>query len=146
MGQALQVAEILGSFAGRQDQSLVGDPGGVQRPFESRQMSLRDLFVGDDEEPTPAGEGRDMLAGRRQQAFAHQDVIAACAQLDPQGFVTAHGARSLAGRPPSGPLSALSMSGGSACASMKASIAARTRLVVTSGGLSSISTATSASA
>jgi hypothetical protein len=135
------VAEVLGAFAGRQDQGLVGDTGGVERPFERRQMGLGDLFVGDHEKPPAAGQGRDVLAGGRQQALAHQNVVAAFAELDPQGFVTAHGTGSPAGRPP-----AAAMSGCSACACWKASIAARTRLVVTSGGLSSISTATSASA
>ena len=125
------MGEVLGAFAGRQDQGLVVEPGVVQGPLQRRQMRLGDFLVGDHEDAPAAGDRGDVLPGGGQQALAHQDIVAAPRQVDSEGLVTAHGAGfAVAALLPS---PAGVACGRSSCARRKPSIAARTRAVVTSG-------------
>jgi hypothetical protein len=84
------MGEILAFLAGRQDDRVMGDAGGVEPLLERGEMQGGDVAVGDDDGALLRHQRRHQRAGAGDQPAADEDVVAAPGEGDGDGFEVAH--------------------------------------------------------
>ena len=131
LGQHLEMGEILGRLARRQDDRRAVPAGGREGVRQGRQVQPGDGLVRDHDQPAPGQDRGDPCRRLGQETLADQDLVGPRPQGDGQAFDPAHASASSAGM-------------GSFAAVARPRSAARTRSTVTSGGPSKLSTIRSA--
>jgi hypothetical protein len=86
IGQVFQVCQVLGVFAGREHDAVVGDSRLSEAVLKGWQPVLSHVLIGDNGDPGLCREGADVVPGRRHKVFADQNIVTAQTQIDSQGI------------------------------------------------------------